>query len=261
MKLSMDKGFSLVEMLVAAGIMGVIALSMSSLLVNQSKQTTFVENKLDRSELRNLMLQAFVDEDVCTWQLQGKGAINIASATSSTVFSPTTMTIPKLYLGKNTTSAVLAAVGQHISSRGSSPVVKSIHFKNIYQPDPTNENKIRGDIVIDFVEDKTQITLQAISYPVIVTLDSSTPKSAKAVSACGPIGSDTTTGQVLCAGTGVAARGAGCCGSSANTVSCASGVAVSSKSCDMGKNCENYANPAGIVCLCKGPTPTPGPGR
>jgi len=61
-----EKGFSLVEVVIATGIMSVVAIGMSNLIQNQSQSISFLEDRLSKNDVKVFVTSKLSDGDGCT---------------------------------------------------------------------------------------------------------------------------------------------------------------------------------------------------
>jgi type II secretory pathway pseudopilin PulG len=74
-----EKGFSLAEIMVAAGLLGVVSLGVIKLTQNISKTQNFAHSKSDEIELRTSIRMLLDDERYCRVSLAGDGALGSPS--------------------------------------------------------------------------------------------------------------------------------------------------------------------------------------
>lgn len=87
-----ERGFSLVEIIVAAGIMGVVALAMMTMASNQFKTNNFVEFQLKKQEIKAEILGQFLDLPLnCQCWLASFGAQPFPAAGIATLGTSTTI--------------------------------------------------------------------------------------------------------------------------------------------------------------------------
>jgi type II secretory pathway pseudopilin PulG len=183
-------GFSIIEVLVGAGIASIVSLAISSMVVSQNKQSAALENKLDRSDTRNFLLQTLLQPGTCLWQI-ATNTVNLSQAISPTSMSPVKINLTALYGGPTNASPKVVEVGKRIGSTGRSPQVDSISFQNLYK---ISDDVYHGDFVVSFEQGAVGTTpLAPIVVGAVISTDSSTPVSAKQITACG---SDVTAAPV-----------------------------------------------------------------
>jgi prepilin-type N-terminal cleavage/methylation domain-containing protein len=210
-------GFSMIEMLVAAGIVGIVALGFSSVIVNQQKAMVNLENKQESIELKNLLMQILTDGDVCSWQLEGE-TIKVPGTPTEKNPSDSVVSLKTIYSGENKSSSKVIEVNKAIGSRTSSPIVSKIEFKNIYE---LSDDNYQGNFVIS-LKTKSGIAPRPIEVSAIISTDPSTGKNAKKIVACGTSEGGSAGGGEWCGygAFGFSTRGFGSGGSIKNRVPC-----------------------------------------
>lgn len=71
-------GFSLIEILMAVGVMAIVSLAVSQLFINQMRQNKQINQRLEVTDLNNFILQIFQVQSICDVNFQGK-KINISN--------------------------------------------------------------------------------------------------------------------------------------------------------------------------------------
>ncbi len=86
--MSLSKGFSIVEILVVIGILGIIGLALSSFQIDVWRQNTAQQSALEaEGELRNTLRQFMHDVRGASQSNTGSYAIELASTTALTIYS------------------------------------------------------------------------------------------------------------------------------------------------------------------------------
>lgn len=116
---SNQKGMSLVEVLVSIGISTVISFVMATTMVNVSRDQRALQEKYNQLELKNDLLTAFANSDICLSQLnQNSPTLNLSGA-SSTNSPGQSISYSELHMGSSNQSMLLAKVGEPLP--GGSP--------------------------------------------------------------------------------------------------------------------------------------------
>jgi hypothetical protein len=68
-----QRGVSLINVIVAAGVTAVLALAMVNLTSNQLQSVAYLEDKLSQIDMKNLLISSLSVGDACTQTLEGKG--------------------------------------------------------------------------------------------------------------------------------------------------------------------------------------------
>jgi prepilin-type N-terminal cleavage/methylation domain-containing protein len=127
-----ERGFTLVEVLIASALVGGVALLFTNMITNQQKELKNLYQKSDILEFKNQMMGAFMKPGVCSWQLLGK-VVDVSSTTIATP-SPTVIDfgVTPLYQGLDASSAVMAQAGAPLPISTNGIDVKKVSFKNIF---------------------------------------------------------------------------------------------------------------------------------
>lgn len=180
MRLSSRSGFSLVEVLITSSIVIVIALSFASLTQSLFKEFKGLSQKADAAEVRNSMILAFANANVCSWQLSGRTIRT--SGVTATNSSSTNLSITSIYAGMNTSSRIIARADQPISISQSSLVVDSIRFKDIFSTGVPNEYV--GTFYVTFKNESLVRPIKDITTQVVFLVDPTDPANAREILGC-----------------------------------------------------------------------------
>lgn len=132
-----NKGFSLVEVLIAGAIGVAVIATVATMFKNQQNTLKAMYQRSELIEFKNILTQSLAPTDVCSWQLKDK-AVNVAGVTVKNP-STTEMDIPVLYRGTDVNSAILAKVGERIPNSTTGIKVSKIVFKGITSTGNPNE--------------------------------------------------------------------------------------------------------------------------
>lgn len=180
---SSQSGMGIIELVIAAGMLGVIALGAASMFESQHKQVKSLMQKQEMVDLKNLMIQALSKSDVCTWQLKDRdiviSPVPTETAPSSSVLTLTDNTI---YAGTDNTSAALARPGK-LPGTLSGIEVQSVSFRNIYSTGIANEYK--GMFEVSFNSSSLPIAVKPVQVPVFFRTYSATPDRIESCSGVG----------------------------------------------------------------------------
>lgn len=180
MSLRSRSGFSLIEVLITSSIVIVIALSFASLTQSLFKEFKGLSQKADAAEIRNSMILAFANSNVCSWQLLGR--VIRTSGVTAVTSSSTNLNFDTLYAGMNTSSRVIAKANTPITVAGSSMVVDSIHFKDIFYTGVPNEYV--GTFYITFKNESLIRPLKDVTAQVVFLVDPADPANARGILGC-----------------------------------------------------------------------------
>ncbi|UOF02899.1 type IV pilus modification PilV family protein [Bdellovibrio reynosensis] len=185
MRIKTRSGFSITEILIGVAIIMIIALAFASLTTTMMKEMKGLTQKADAAELRNSMILALSNSNVCSWQLQGR-TIRTTGVTSTNA-SSTTITLQNLYAGLNTNSFVIAQTGGSVSVSQSSLRVASIILRDIFSTGTPNE--FIGTFHVSFDESTLVRSIKNATTQVVFIVNPSDPPNARRIVGCTSSGS------------------------------------------------------------------------
>lgn len=173
MKRFNEAGFSMVQVLIAIAISGMLAMGIATMMSNQNKEAKSLGEKVAIIDLSNLLMTTWTDPSVCTGQFSG------TTLDTTLVGSPTPLEL-------NLTT--VAGNGSPIINAGDvvSPIAPGFKVSTIKVTRFTGSgDDFNAVLQIDF-----QVTKNTRAHkPAMVRLkfktDPSTPANAKAILACG----------------------------------------------------------------------------
>lgn len=172
-----NKGLTLIEIVVGIGLSAILISATTSMILSQQKETKALTQKLELSDLKNQIMQGFVNNDVCTWQFTGKTFSTDRVTTTNP--SATTISLDALYAGLDNTSYVFAQ--RDTALPGSSGLrVSTIQLTKIVATGVTDQYK--GTIQISFSPDSMIRAIKPIEISQIITATGSPTAS---ITACG----------------------------------------------------------------------------
>ena len=175
-----QRGFSLLEVLLVTGIMGIVAVVFTSLLNAQQKSLRVIEQKQDLLALRGSLAQVMSLPGVCSWQLSGR--VFNASAITGSALGSAPWALNQIYLGDTAASPKLISRGETIGATAASPRVRAIEFHNIARVGP---DSYRGELTVAMEPDSLAMPVKEISVPILVGTDPASPLGAKEIVRCG----------------------------------------------------------------------------
>lgn len=158
----------------------VIALAFASLTTTMMKEMKGLTQKADAAEVRNSMILALSNSNVCSWQLQGR-AIRTTGVTATNA-STTTITLQNLYAGLNTSSFVIAEAGGNVSVAQSSLRVATIILRDIFSTGTPNE--YIGTFHVTFDESTLVRPLKSVTAQVVFIVNPADPANARRIVGC-----------------------------------------------------------------------------
>lgn len=177
-------GFSLVELMVALLISGIITLVIGTLLVNNQKELTALEDSQLKIDYKLEVNQSLKSYSACSWQLRDATSSLPLDLSAVTPATPASMLIPaaKLYSGADATSSVIFETGQDISLLMKRFKGGALSLKNI-RPG-LNPSTYIGSLVLELIPNGSHRQLSPLSIPISFSVDSADPIGAKKISQC-----------------------------------------------------------------------------
>lgn len=164
-----QRGMSIMEVIIASGIMGIMSLAFTSMITTQQKQVKLMELKLAQNETSNFIQSAFKDNATCSNQFlkandgtfkslasyaEGKqisnpGVVDLSDSTTDlTKPSSAKIYLNKVFLGANATSQLITEVGKPLPGL-SVAKVKSIYIGDFVRTDNADDTKYTANLVIN----------------------------------------------------------------------------------------------------------------
>lgn len=174
-----NRGMSLVEVLVAVGIMSIVALSFATMMSNQQKEAKAVSETLAKLDLEKLLIAALADGSICSFELtQGPTTFDSTLLASAT---PPVLTLPSIHAASNAAAPLLVANNAQASPSSNSLTVQSIKFEAI--TNAGNANQYLADLKISF-NSGTVRSIRPIALKMILNTSSASPANAKLITSC-----------------------------------------------------------------------------
>lgn len=178
-----NAGMGLIEVLVALGLVSMIAMAMASMFSSQQKSIRYFSQKQEMIDLKAIMQQQLAKINVCTWQVKDK-VIDVSMATSESSPSPTVIALKDdaIYQGIDDTSAVIAKAGQRLPTSLNGIFVASVSFKNIYATG--NPNEYKGVFDVSFDASSLVFAAKPVQVQQIIKTTAADPLNAKRIDSC-----------------------------------------------------------------------------
>jgi prepilin-type N-terminal cleavage/methylation domain-containing protein len=177
-----EHGMSLIEVLIAVGISSIISFVMASVMVNVSTDQRALQEKYSLLELKNDLLVAFSNTDICLAQLnQNSPRLRLSGVT---VTSPSSQVIDykELRLGTSNRSQILAKVGEPLPGNGPRQmVVSKIEFGSFLATG--TPNTYTGELKIEL--DSKSLTRPLKSLSLTQVFNTTGPLGAAKIAGCG----------------------------------------------------------------------------
>ena len=114
-KINQNNGFSLIEVLVAAGLLGLLSLGIASMFSQQQKEMKALDEKFILQSLRQNVLNVLQSKPVCVSNL-GSISADISTATTTTP-SAGNFVFTELHIGTGPSTPLLAKVNMSLPGR------------------------------------------------------------------------------------------------------------------------------------------------
>ena len=182
--LNQKTGFSLVELMVALLISGVVTLMIGTLVVNNQRELVALEDnqlKLDYAMEINQSLKSF---SACSWQLAAVSNSLPLDLSSVTATNTASLLIPsaKIYGGLDATSAVIFETGQDIPMMMNRFKSGNLSLANI-SPGADALTYI-GSLVFELNPNGSHRQQNPLSIPISFNVKSTDPIGAKTITQC-----------------------------------------------------------------------------
>lgn len=190
------KGQSLVQVLVGASIVSVIALVFAEFVRYQQKELRAIQQKQELTELKNTLIQLFSqNSSVCSWQLAANSAtgvpnkINATNISTSATDPSISVAIPKLYFGTSTASQLIASSevdNNKLAGSQTNIQIESIQLKDIFATGTPDE--YRGVVQVNLEAASLVRSLKPVQTQVVfkvTPISATNPVSARKILSCG----------------------------------------------------------------------------
>lgn len=170
------KGISIIETLVAIGIMSIMMVGFTSMLSNQHKETKSVSEILAGLDLQKNLISVLSHGSVCSYIVNNPTQLSFHSGQPL----PQTIT-PTLPIYANVSAgvpgAIITQVGQPASNYSSSMIVESIKLRVLSGSGTT----YTANWIIEFDKSKSVRPHKPITVSTVLSVDNTTPSATKIV--------------------------------------------------------------------------------
>lgn len=186
-------GFSLIEVMVSVGILGIVSVIFATALKYQLDEIQSVGEKLAANDLHSVLLRALPQNRICSYALNNPTPLTFnANQSLPQVLTPT---LP-IYLSVSADSPpilgpVAAEVGAPASPNSSSLLIQAIQLEILSGSGSTYLGQWR----VSFDRNRSVRPVKSLVIPTVLTVDATNP-SALSVTSCGD--SASTTGPEAC---------------------------------------------------------------
>lgn len=181
-----QNGQSLVQVLVASAIMGVLLLAITSLMDNQRRLLTQVTQKMAAVDMQRVLTHTLSDPDVCTYMINNpvQAAFDPMTVGSS---SPPQFSFTQIPSKGVAGSPLVASVSTTVTA---SPLSESLFvnairiadLKCVPEPCTPTSNKFSANIHVGFDNQRLVIALSNLRFP--IALSSTGPANSQTLTTC-----------------------------------------------------------------------------
>lgn len=181
-----NQGLGVVEVLIAATLLGIFSVSVLNLMESQNKNITRVNQKTEATNLRNSLLSSLFDPAICSYNVS-------VTTDAALVFDSTAaladrkISLSSFRMGSVVTAPILVQAGQTL---GSGLQVNEILVKDLTA---AAGGKWSGIWEISFVQNST-IALRPVTLPAqLFTVNAAAPANAVNIVGCDAVSTGPTT--------------------------------------------------------------------
>ncbi len=184
------KGISIIEVLIATGIMAILMAGFSSMMLNQNKETRAVAEILSAQDLMKSMIGSLTKGDVCHYILSTRSFdASQVVAGNPQLIDIGTQPIYSSMVASGTPGSVLIKKGDKASAYTSSLEIESIQFEVTTGAIAGPIGNFQGRWIVNFDGSKTVRKLRPLSISAVITANTTVPTAAGTISCLGSGGS------------------------------------------------------------------------
>lgn len=195
-----NKGFTLIEILIASAILLTISMAIGGLIQSNLKSTTYIEKKLNAMDLKTQLVILMSKNEVCTCQLnpsqlaepEGHPLDNRPglSFNSAVINGSEQLDLKMIKFGCGLNAPPLAKIN---ATYGTNLEIENISIKNLV---PTSQpDEWRGDWTISFKSQNGVMSLKPITVAEVFKVDPASPMGTKTISSCVGLGDASPAAQ------------------------------------------------------------------
>ena len=186
MILKNKNGISILEVLIAAGIMTILMAGFSSMLLNQNKESRAVAEILAAQDLQKSIIGIMARGDVCQYLLAPK-TFNATQVVGGVAYEIDMGNQPiyAAMVTSGTPSVAFVKKGDKASGFTNSLIVESIKFIIESGTISGNQGSFVGRWIIDFDGNKSVRKLKPVSVAAVINADTTIATAAKSISCLG----------------------------------------------------------------------------
>lgn len=184
------KGISIIEVLVATGIMAILMAGFASMMLSQNKETRAVAEILSAQDLMKSMIGSLAKGDVCYYILSTK-TFNASQVVAGNpqIIDIGNQPIYSSMAASGTPGPVLIKKGDKASAYTSSLEIESIQFEVTTGTIVGPNGNFQGRWIVNFDGSKSVRKLKPLSVTAVITANTTVPTAAGTISCLGSGGS------------------------------------------------------------------------
>jgi hypothetical protein len=190
-KLRNEKGFSLVEALVAVGLLCVIGLGIAAVLENMHKELRWANSKFEQLEHKGVFTNAMSNLPNCSCLLK------VAVSPFNSLALPADTSVSAINMDCSPGAPPLAVPGDDVPNSTTHLKIGDLRISKITNVSP---DRFRGKLHIDYKMDWTTRSMAPFELDILFRTDVASPASAKKLEACEFIGVSSSTGTSILSG-------------------------------------------------------------
>jgi len=184
-------GFSIIEVVIVAGILGVVMMFVTSTLIGVQKSQKMVAQKFEIAELNDLLQKVISDPAKCNWQLSAFSVDTTRISTTPTAYE---QNITRIRFGFDATAPVLAENNLPLPNSLNGLEVQSVKLRNmLLLGSAAVPSQIVADVEVAFRNATMPIPLKPSKGTMLLNLNTADPVNNMRITGCsapptGPVG-------------------------------------------------------------------------
>lgn len=175
-------GETLVTTIVAMGIVGILMMTIVTMITDQNKNMRGVMQKTDAMDYMTMLKDTFKVSNVCDWQFSGTGqTIDLTSVAADGTLN-SEINIPTLYTGADNRTPILGQVAATIPKTTSGVKISSIKLRKIANLGVANQ--IAGILEVSFDQSSLSRPLAPMHISKSFVVAPGDPVTAKNITKC-----------------------------------------------------------------------------
>ncbi len=180
-----SNGFSLIEVMIAIGILSIIIAGTTSYMTMQHREIKSLTEMLAKLDVEKFLIAALADGSVCSGELTNS-ALNPSApyrinSTSAATLADTSISLNEIYSGSLPTSPVLIRRGQPPSPMTNSLLIEDIRFGNLQATGVGNQ--YLAQFTISFNGNLVR-QLKPLILKKTITLNNADPIASRTITGC-----------------------------------------------------------------------------